>query len=41
MTMFGRVNRNREAIIKLVIIGTENRKIAADAVSRQAQLSIR
>jgi clan AA aspartic protease len=32
MTMFGRVNQNREAIIKLVIIGVESRKIAIDAV---------
>ncbi len=32
MTMFGRVNQNREAIVKLVIIGSENRKIVIDAV---------
>ena len=32
MTMFGQVNQNREAILKLVIIGEENRKIVADAV---------
>jgi clan AA aspartic protease len=32
MTMFGRVNQNREAILKLVIIGDESRKIAIDAV---------
>jgi clan AA aspartic protease len=32
MTMFGRVNQNREAILKLVIIGEENRKVAVDAV---------
>jgi clan AA aspartic protease len=32
MTMFGRVNQNREAILKLVIIGEENHKIAVDAV---------
>jgi hypothetical protein len=32
MTMFGQVNRNREAILKLVIIGEEDRKIAVDAV---------
>ena len=32
MTMFGRVNQNREAILKLVIIGEENCKIAIDAV---------
>jgi clan AA aspartic protease len=32
MTMFGRVNQNREAIIKLVIIGVESRKLAIDAV---------
>jgi clan AA aspartic protease len=32
MTMFGRVNHNREAIIKLVIIGVESRKTAIDAV---------
>jgi clan AA aspartic protease len=32
MTMFGRVNQNREAILKLVIIGAENHKIAIDAV---------
>ena len=32
MTMFGRVNQNREAILTLVIIGDERRKIAIDAV---------
>ena len=32
MTMFGRVNQNREAILKLVIIGNENYKLAIDAV---------
>jgi clan AA aspartic protease len=32
MTMFGRVNQNREAILKLVIIGEESSKIAIDAV---------
>lgn len=32
MTMFGRVNRSREAILKLVIVGDENTKIAVDAV---------
>jgi hypothetical protein len=32
MTMFGRVNQNKEAIIKLVIIGIESRKMAIDAV---------
>jgi clan AA aspartic protease len=32
MTMFGRVNHNREAIIKLVIIGIESRKLAIDTV---------
>jgi clan AA aspartic protease len=32
MTMFGRVNQNREAILKIVIIGEENRKVAVDAV---------
>jgi clan AA aspartic protease len=32
MTMFGRVNRSREAIVKLVIVGDENIKIAVDAV---------
>ena len=32
MTMFGQVNKNREAILKLVIIGDENCKIAIDAV---------
>jgi clan AA aspartic protease len=32
MTMFGQVNQNREAILKLVIIGEENSKIAIDAV---------
>ncbi len=32
MTMFGQVNRSREAVLKLVIIGDENRKIAVDAV---------
>jgi hypothetical protein len=32
MTMFGQVNQNREAILKLVIIGDENCKIAVDAV---------
>jgi predicted aspartyl protease len=30
--MFGRVNQRREAILKLVIIGDVNRKIAVDAV---------
>ena len=30
--MFGRVNQQREAILKLVIIGDENNKIAVDAV---------
>jgi predicted aspartyl protease len=30
--MFGRVNQNREAILTLVIIGDERRKIAIDAV---------
>jgi predicted aspartyl protease len=30
--MFGRVNQQREAILKLVIIGDGNRKIAVDAV---------
>ena len=30
--MFGRVNQQREAILKLVIIGNENNKIAVDAV---------
>lgn len=30
--MFGRVNQRREAILKLVIIGDENNKIAVDAV---------
>lgn len=30
--MFGRVNQRREAILKLVIIGNENKKIAVDAV---------
>ncbi|WP_181244013.1 hypothetical protein [Chamaesiphon polymorphus] len=30
--MFGRVNQRREAILKLVIIGNENNKIAVDAV---------
>jgi clan AA aspartic protease len=30
--MFGRVNQRREAILKLVIIGSENNKIAVDAV---------
>jgi predicted aspartyl protease len=32
MTMFGRVNQNREAILTLVIIGDEQRKIEIDAV---------
>ncbi|WP_373540261.1 clan AA aspartic protease [Chamaesiphon sp.] len=32
MTMFGRVNRSREAILKLVILGDENLKVAVDAV---------
>jgi clan AA aspartic protease len=32
MTMFGRVNRSREAILKLVIVGDENLKVAVDAV---------
>lgn len=32
MTMFGRVNRSREAIIKLVIVGDGNLKVAVDAV---------
>jgi clan AA aspartic protease len=32
MTMFGQVNQNREAILKLVIIGDKNCKIAIDAV---------
>jgi clan AA aspartic protease len=32
MTMFGRVNQNREAVIKVVIVGVESRKIAIDAV---------
>jgi clan AA aspartic protease len=32
MTMFGQVNQNREAILKLVIIGNENYKLAIDAV---------
>jgi clan AA aspartic protease len=32
MTMFGRVNQSREAILKLVIIGEENCKTAVDAV---------
>ena len=32
MTMFGRVNQNREAILTLVVIGDERRKIAIDAV---------
>ncbi len=32
MTMFGQVNHSREAVLKLVIIGDENRKIAIDAV---------
>jgi clan AA aspartic protease len=32
MTMFGQVNQNREAILKLVIIGDKNCKIAVDAV---------
>lgn len=30
--MFGRVNQQREAILKLVIIGNENSKLAVDAV---------
>jgi predicted aspartyl protease len=30
--MFGRVNQQREAILKLVIIGDGNSKIAVDAV---------
>lgn len=30
--MFGRVNRTREAIIKLVVIGTNDQRIAIDAV---------
>jgi clan AA aspartic protease len=30
--MFGRVNQRREAILKLVIIGNENKKIAVDAI---------
>jgi predicted aspartyl protease len=32
MTMFGQVNRSREAILKLVVIGNEDRKVAVDAV---------
>jgi clan AA aspartic protease len=32
MTMFGRVNRSREAILKLVIVGDETLKVAVDAV---------
>jgi clan AA aspartic protease len=32
MTMFGRVNRSREAILKLVIVGDDNLKVAVDAV---------
>jgi clan AA aspartic protease len=32
MTIFGRVTANREAILKLVIIDDENRKIAFDAM---------
>jgi predicted aspartyl protease len=32
MTIFGRVTANREAILKLVIIDNENRKIAFDAM---------
>jgi clan AA aspartic protease len=32
MTMFGQVNRSREAILKLVIIGDKDRKVAVDAV---------
>jgi clan AA aspartic protease len=32
MTMFGCVNQNREAILKLVIIGVDSRKIAIDTV---------
>jgi clan AA aspartic protease len=30
--MFGRVNRQREAVLKLVIIGDLDRKVAVDAV---------
>jgi predicted aspartyl protease len=30
--MFGRVNRQREAVLKLVIIGDRDRKVAIDAV---------
>jgi clan AA aspartic protease len=32
MTMFGRVNQNRAAILKLVIIGEDDLKIAVDAI---------
>jgi clan AA aspartic protease len=32
MTMFGRVNQSREAVLKLIVIGGENRKIVIDAV---------
>jgi clan AA aspartic protease len=32
MTMFGRVNANREALLKLVLIDDENKKVAFDAV---------
>ena len=32
MTMFGRVNESREAILTLVVIDDEQRKIAIDAV---------
>jgi predicted aspartyl protease len=30
--MFGRANRQREAVLKLVIIGDRDRKVAVDAV---------
>jgi clan AA aspartic protease len=30
--MFGRVNRQREAVLKLVIIGDRSQKVAVDAV---------
>jgi hypothetical protein len=36
--MFGRVNQNREAVIKLVIVGVESRKIAIDAVIDTAKM---